>query len=285
VLLGPMGLPSWWTTLKVMSHLWSVFLFPTRSNIDRIIRWALGDDPRVHGAFADFMRMGAKSWKSLRVAPPLNLSDDQLRKIISPVLLMLGEHDNVIGDAGEVSRRAKRLISNVRVEIIPEAGHMLSTEKSEFVNTANSCKNKERKNVKPNFCTTEKTETILGLGRSSGRGVGHCNFGSPVSMGGASASPDQPRSWAVGFGHVWSRALDSWNGQVVCRIVAETRAAYRVAPTVADHGRSRRIHRWSGNGFAHRILLFCILVVVGDRGDPFQYHVHCRLERCSLSEG
>jgi pimeloyl-ACP methyl ester carboxylesterase len=134
VLLGPMGLPSWWTTLKVMSHLWSVFLFPTRSNIDRIIRWALGDDPHAHGAFADFMRMGAKSWKSLRVAPPLNLSDDQLRKIISPVLLMLGEHDNVIGDAGEVSRRAKRLISNVRVEIIPEAGHMLSTEKSEFVN-------------------------------------------------------------------------------------------------------------------------------------------------------
>jgi len=41
----------------------------------------------------------------------------------------------VIGNAGEVSKRAKRLISNVRVEIIPEVGHMLSAEKPEFVNS------------------------------------------------------------------------------------------------------------------------------------------------------
>ena len=135
VLLGPMGLPSWWTTLKVMSHLWSVFLFPTRSNIDRIIRWALGDDPKVHKAFADFMRMGVNSWKTLRVAPPLNLSDDQLRKIKSSTLLMLGERDNVIGDAKAVGDRAKRLIPNVQVDIIPDAGHMMSTEKPEFVNS------------------------------------------------------------------------------------------------------------------------------------------------------
>lgn len=134
VLLGPMGLPSWWRTLKVMTHLWSVFLFPTRSNIDRIIRWALGDDPRVHDAFADFMRMGAKSWTSLRVAPPLNLSDDQLRKVKSPALLMLGERDNVIGDARAVGGRAKELIPNVQVEVIPDVGHMMSTEKPEFVN-------------------------------------------------------------------------------------------------------------------------------------------------------
>jgi len=135
VLLAPMGLPSWWTTLRVMSHLWSVFLFPTRSNIDRITRWALGDNPQVHDAFADFIRLGAKSWKGLRVAPPLNLSDDQLRKIKSPALLMLGERDNVIGDAREVANRAKRLIPHARVEIIPEVGHMLSTEKPEFVNS------------------------------------------------------------------------------------------------------------------------------------------------------
>ena len=31
VLLGPMGLPSWWTTLKVLSHLWRVFLLPSAS--------------------------------------------------------------------------------------------------------------------------------------------------------------------------------------------------------------------------------------------------------------
>lgn len=134
VLLGPMGLPSWWTTLKVMSHLWSVFLFPTRSNIDRITRWALGDDPKVQEAYAGFIRMGAKNWKSLRVAPPLNLTNDQLRRIKATTLLILGERDNVIGNAIEVGNRANRLISNVQVEIISDAGHMMSTEKPEFVN-------------------------------------------------------------------------------------------------------------------------------------------------------
>ena len=134
VLLGPMGLPSWWTTLKVMSHLWSVLLLPTQSNIDRMIRWALGDNPQAREAFADLMKAGVDDRSKIRLAPPLNLSDKQLRKIKSPALLMLGERDNVIGNAGEVSKRAKRLIPNVRVEIIPEVGHMMSAEKPEFVN-------------------------------------------------------------------------------------------------------------------------------------------------------
>ncbi|NOH03398.1 MAG: alpha/beta hydrolase [Chloroflexi bacterium] len=135
VLLGPMGLPSWWTTLKVMSHLWSVFLFPTQSNIDRIIRWALGENPQVHDAFADFIRLGVKSWTDLRVAPPLNLPDDQLRMIKSPALLLLGERDNVIGNAMEVAKRARRLIPHVEVDIIPNTGHMMSTEMPDFVNS------------------------------------------------------------------------------------------------------------------------------------------------------
>lgn len=134
VLLGPMGLSSWWTTLKALSHLWSVLLFPTQSNIERTIQWALGDDPQVHATFADFMRMGIDSRTRLRVAPPLTLSDNQLRKINLPTLLMLGECDNVIGNAREVGNRAKRLIPGVQVEIIPDAGHMMSTEKPEFVN-------------------------------------------------------------------------------------------------------------------------------------------------------
>ena len=135
VLLGPMGLPSWWTTLKVLSHLWKVFLFPTQTNIDRITQWALGDNPQVREAFADFITMGAKGYSRFKLAPPLPIPDDQLRKIKSLALLMLGERDNVIGSAGEVSKRAKRLISNVRVEIIPEVGHMLSAEKPEFVSS------------------------------------------------------------------------------------------------------------------------------------------------------
>ena len=77
VLLGPMGLPSWWTTLKVMSHLWSVLLFPTQANIDQTIRWALGDNPLARDVFADFMRSGVNKrpesdWPLRLTFPPTN---------------------------------------------------------------------------------------------------------------------------------------------------------------------------------------------------------------------
>lgn len=135
VLLAPMGLPSWWTTLKVLSHLWSVFLFPTQSNIERIIQWALGEDPSVRAAFADFIITGARNFSTYKVAPPLPLPDDQLRKIKAPTMLMLGEHDNVIGNAMEVTKRARRLIPHVAVDILPNTGHMMSTEKPDYVNS------------------------------------------------------------------------------------------------------------------------------------------------------
>jgi pimeloyl-ACP methyl ester carboxylesterase len=134
VLLGPMGLPSWWTTLKVLSHLWKVLLFPTQANIDQITQWALGNHPSVRAAFADFIALGAREVSKFRLAPPLPISGALLRKIKAPVLLMLGERDNPIGNANEVAKRARRFISRVEVEIIPNAGHMMNTEQPEFVN-------------------------------------------------------------------------------------------------------------------------------------------------------
>jgi pimeloyl-ACP methyl ester carboxylesterase len=134
VSLGPMGMPSWMTTLKVLSHLWSVLLFPTQSNLDKIIRWALGDTPSVYEAFGDYMKIGVNSRSRIRMAPPLSFSDDRLRNIKPPTLLMSGERDHPIGNAKEVADRTKRLIPHVQVEIVPNAGHMMSTENPEFVN-------------------------------------------------------------------------------------------------------------------------------------------------------
>lgn len=133
-LLGPMGLPSWLTTLKVLSHLWHVLLFPTKTNIDKTVRWALGEEPSVREELADYLVIGATSFSSFRLAPPLPLSDAKLKMIRLPVLLLLGERDHVIGNASEVANRARRTMPQVQVEIISGAGHMMNTEKPEFVN-------------------------------------------------------------------------------------------------------------------------------------------------------
>jgi len=134
VLLGPMGMPSWMKTLKVLSHLWSVLLFPTQSNLDKIIRWALGDNPSVYEAFGDYMKIGVNSRSKIRMALPLSVSDDRQRNIKQPTLLMLGECNHPIGNAKEVANRAIRLIHQVQVEIVPNAGHMMSIENPDFVN-------------------------------------------------------------------------------------------------------------------------------------------------------
>lgn len=41
-------------------------------------------------------------------------------------MLMVGERDNVIGNAREVADRTRRLIPQVQVEIIPRVGHMMN---------------------------------------------------------------------------------------------------------------------------------------------------------------
>jgi pimeloyl-ACP methyl ester carboxylesterase len=50
-----------------------------------------------------------------------------------PTLLVLGGRDNVIGNASEVVGRARRRMPQVEVDILPEAGHMMNTERPEFV--------------------------------------------------------------------------------------------------------------------------------------------------------
>ena len=134
-LLGPMGLPSWLTTLKTISHLWSVLLFPTQANIHKMINWALGDNPAAREAYMDFMKIGVSGAAGMKLSPPLNLPDGKLRQIQVPTMLMLGDKDGPIGSAKEVSERARRLIPNVQVEILPGVGHMMNTECPEFVNT------------------------------------------------------------------------------------------------------------------------------------------------------
>lgn len=135
VLLGPMGLPSWLTTLMTISHLWSVLLFPTQANIDKVIHWALGENTAAREAYADQIKLGVSGAAGMKLSPPLNLPDVKLRQIQSPTLLMLGEKDGPIGSASEVAKRAARLIPNVQVEILPGVGHMMNTECPEFVNT------------------------------------------------------------------------------------------------------------------------------------------------------
>jgi pimeloyl-ACP methyl ester carboxylesterase len=77
--------------------------------------------------------IGMKVWQQGRGASPTVFSDDELRSITTPTLLMMGE-DEVIYNPDRAIERARRLIPNLQVEVIPDAGHAISIEQPEIVN-------------------------------------------------------------------------------------------------------------------------------------------------------
>jgi pimeloyl-ACP methyl ester carboxylesterase len=56
---------------------------------------------------------------------PKRLPDDQLRRITTPTLLLLGAESRIYADPAKVAERARRLLPDVTVEITPGAGHGL----------------------------------------------------------------------------------------------------------------------------------------------------------------
>jgi pimeloyl-ACP methyl ester carboxylesterase len=64
---------------------------------------------------------------------PTVFSDEELRKIQNPVLLLIGDHE-VIYKPERAIERATRLVPNLRAEIIPNANHIAEYTAPEFVN-------------------------------------------------------------------------------------------------------------------------------------------------------
>ncbi|WP_160297254.1 alpha/beta fold hydrolase [Paenibacillus sp. IHBB 10380] len=104
---------------------------PMKWNVCHFIKWlskhqlnkALVD--QFHAAF----RYGSLSLK----VPPDVYSDDELKRLTMPVLLLLGDQE-VISDANLASYRATQLCKNIHAEIIPGTGHLLNLEDPQYVN-------------------------------------------------------------------------------------------------------------------------------------------------------
>lgn len=70
---------------------------------------------------------------SINRAVPRVFRDDELRRIIAPVLLLIGDHE-VIYRPEAVIGRAKRLIPILKAEIVPNANHSAQYTAHDFVN-------------------------------------------------------------------------------------------------------------------------------------------------------
>jgi pimeloyl-ACP methyl ester carboxylesterase len=133
VLLGPMGLAPWRATLGVLGPFLSQRLRPTDAKLDAIITRSLGEGERVNQEFRPWMRI--MGYTKARVGQPFHLRAGKLRSITMPTLVFLGGKDGLVGSASAAARRARRNITRCAIEVLPDAGHVMSVDEPDLVGT------------------------------------------------------------------------------------------------------------------------------------------------------
>ena len=131
VLLGPMGLAPWRATLAVLGPFMSQRLRPTQAKLDAIITRSLGEGQRVNREFRPWMRI--MGYTKARVGQPFHIPAGKLRSIDAPTLVFLGGKDGLVGSATAAAKRAQGNITRCQIEVLPEAGHVMSVDEPDFV--------------------------------------------------------------------------------------------------------------------------------------------------------
>jgi pimeloyl-ACP methyl ester carboxylesterase len=105
----------------------SLLPHPLRNAAARILRMPWLEDKRV-------LRLGlyGQLHHRTRLLRPDPLSDDQLRTIDQPVLLIAGAKSEVF-PATEVQARAEMLLPRVEVDVVPRAGHAVAASHVEHI--------------------------------------------------------------------------------------------------------------------------------------------------------
>jgi pimeloyl-ACP methyl ester carboxylesterase len=131
VLLGPMGLAPWRATLAVVGPFMSQRLRPTDAKLNAIITRSLGEGERVNREFRPWMQI--MGYTKARVGQPFHIPSRRLRMIKAPTLVFLGGKDGLVGPPAAAARRALRNVGKCEIEVLPDAGHVMSVDEPDFV--------------------------------------------------------------------------------------------------------------------------------------------------------
>jgi pimeloyl-ACP methyl ester carboxylesterase len=121
----------WQLFLRMMP----VFIMPTRAMFYWCLQWLttmpLGS---AHPIVEQFM-IGAKSYKpqALSLGVTSVFTDEELRQINTPTLLLIGEHE-VVYEPSRVLERAQRLMPHIEAELIAGGGHLFPVDQAEATN-------------------------------------------------------------------------------------------------------------------------------------------------------
>ncbi len=119
-------------SLKFLLHMAPVILFPNESNILSLVRFSTSPELPLDERLVERIRLIFKHYRSNRSRVP-DFTDDELRRISAPTLVLWGEYEAAYNVA-KATQRAARLIPNACVEVIPNAGHTVSDDQPATVN-------------------------------------------------------------------------------------------------------------------------------------------------------
>lgn len=109
------------------------------NGVENFLNWMMGDRLALHPNFAEQFHAGVMWKDELRNQKPrvdgfpYVFTDDELKSVKVPMLLLLGKHE-VIYDSQMALHRASSLVPGMEVEMLENAGHVLTMEQPEYVN-------------------------------------------------------------------------------------------------------------------------------------------------------
>src|SRR5262245_36267790 len=132
VLLSPGGLLPMVRQFNVRGVLMASL--PTRLTVNAFFRW-LGFADRAYADTLELMYLGLKHFRmpleTARVMPGV-FSDEELRTMKVPTLLLIGDHE-VISDPARALERARRLIPDCQGELVPGCRHDMCSSQHQIV--------------------------------------------------------------------------------------------------------------------------------------------------------
>lgn len=119
------------TSLRFLLHMLPVLLAPGRATVTRLLRFLTPPGLPVQQYLVEERAVVYKTFRQSWKRPPM-FTDDQLRQVRAPTLLLYGDQDPVY-NVQAIRRRTARLPANFHVETIPNAGHVLDYDQPKVV--------------------------------------------------------------------------------------------------------------------------------------------------------
>lgn len=119
-------------SLQFLLHMLPVILFPSESSILRLTRFSSAPNLPPDERLTERIYLIFKHYRSNRSRVP-DFTDEELRRINAPTLLLWGEYEGAY-NVTRANERATRLIRDLCIEVIPNAGHTVSDDQPALVN-------------------------------------------------------------------------------------------------------------------------------------------------------